>query len=411
MVLTVLAHAQPTFPEAALREDLHHLRTTIIATHPAPFRYCSPQQFHAAFDSLDHTLVSPMTELQFLSHVASLYPLLGDGHTLFLPSISDQDRHKLFLPVVPWWDGERLWVKANGSAVPHIRPGDEIIAINGVAAADLMDTLLRRQVRDGHDLNYPTWILNSYFKEYHRFSFGEQKRFVLQLRTLDGPYEAVLDALPMDSIAAHLARRTPPVEPPRFGLRSVRPGLAVITIPSFERGDLDRSQVKHAFEQVRALNVRRLIIDLRGNQGGVTGPAKALLAHVLDTPFVLVRKGPAQGRRRPVRRPFTGQLAVLMDGGSFSATGMVLSCLERNRRAIFIGTRAGGDRIRLAGSPKRIRLPNTALQCFISTRLWHLSEQPDEGYGVEPTISVMTSIDDVLTGRDPVMEAALKTLD
>ena len=139
--------------------------------------------------------------------------------------------------------------------------------------------------------------------------------------------------------------------------------------------------------------------------------AKLLLAHLLNAPFHLVWKGPASGRCRPVAHPYAGKLVVLMDGGSFSATGMVLSCLERHGRATFIGEEAGGNRTVLSGSPKHFRLPNTGLDCYISTRLWQLVDRPNEGHGVLPTIAVAPTIEDIVHRRDPVMEAALRALE
>ena len=87
---------------------------------------------------------------------------------------------------------------------------------------------------------------------------------------------------------------------------------------------------------------------------------------------------------------------------------MVLSCLERHQRATFIGEEAGGNRTVISGSPKKFTLPNTRLDCYISTRTWQLADGTNDGHGVMPTIPISPTIDDLVQGRDPVMEAALE---
>lgn len=404
-----LAHS---YPPQELQHDLAHLERALRAKYPDLWMYAPPERLQRCFDSLRTVVQRPMTELEFLSAIASLYPLLGDGHTLFLPSRKDADRAKRYLPMRLFWDEGRLRVIANGSNDDRLTPGAEIVAINGVQASAIMDTLLMRQIRDGWNSTYPTWILNNYFKEYYRFSFGEPDRFALELH--GRTEQIIVSALPQDSIRANIARQSQESHPPTersFGLRYESDSIAVLTIPSFERGSFTKAELDRAFEELHAKRTRRLIIDLRGNQGGEPKLAKRLLAHLLNEPFTLVRKGPASGESKPRAPVFTSELVALMDGGSFSATGMVLSCLERHGRATFIGEEAGGNRTVLAGSPKRIVLPHTRLECYISTRLWHLADRPNDGHGVMPTVAVKRTIGDLLAGRDAALDAALKTLE
>lgn len=74
---------------------------------------------------------------------------------------------------------------------------------------------------------------------------------------------------------------------------------------------------------------------------------------------------------------------------------------------MFIGEEAGGNRTVLSGSPKNFQLPNTHIACSVSTRLWRLVDRPNDGHGVMPTILVQPDIQDVISGRDLVLERAL----
>ena len=408
----------------ALQEDLSFLETKLKRSHPDLYMYTTPERFARCFDSLRATITGRGTDLQLVSAAAALYPLLGDGHTMFLPGplTASRGTYAAYLPFDPVQVEGHLYVRRNGTADGRLAPGVEVLAINGVPAAAILDTLMRRQVRDGHNTTFPAWIINNWFKEYYRLSFGEPARFSVDLGSESGRMTVTVPALPKDSIRANIARNHPAagIEDKARPLFRIAPDTshAVLTIPSFDDlrdplyPKLSSKDVLHgAFSALLAMKVERLVLDLRGNQGGEPALAKLLLSYLLDEPFHLVWKGPASGKCRPQREPFTGKLLVLMDGGSFSATGMVLSCLERHGRATFIGEEAGGNRTVLAGSPKHVRLPNTGMDCYISTRLWRLVDRPNDGHGVMPTMAVSPTIGDIIHGRDPVMAAALRALE
>lgn len=404
---------QRSYQPSELRSDLDRLERALRSKHPALFMYASPERLEHAFDSLHAAIRHPLTELEFLSVIASLYPLLGDGHTLFLPSRADASRKKRHLPFLLHWIDGHLWVIGNGSSDNRLAAGTEITSINGIPSAAIVDTLMMRQVRDGRNTTYPSWILNHYFKEYYRFSFGEPDSFSMGSSASGGIERTVVRSLPSDSIEDNIARRllaNGMQQAYGFGIRYESDGTAVLRIPSFERGSFSRTELDDSFEELRAKQARRLILDLRGNQGGEPRLAKRLLAHLLGEPFELVREGPASGMTRPRPVIFEGEVAALMDGGSFSVTGMVLACLERHGRAVFIGEEAGGNRTVLAGSPKRVVLPHTRIECHISTRLWLLADRPNDGHGVMPTLAVRPTTDDLLNGKDRVMQAALNRL-
>lgn len=408
------------YAPAALREDLDLLWRKLRKFHPDLCMYTSPERIDRSIDSLSVYLGDRRSDLQLVSAAAALYPLLGDGHTMFLPGPLTASRGTSagYLPFDPVQVEGHLYVRRNGTADGHLAPGAEVLAINGVPAAAILDTLMRRQVRDGLNTTFPAWIINNWFKEYYRLSFGEPARFSVDLGSDSGRMTVTVPALPKDSIRANIARNHPAagIEDEARPLLRIAPdtSYAVLTIPSFDDlrdplyPKLSSKDVLHgAFRALMEMKVERLVLDLRGNQGGEPALAKLLLSYLLDEPFHLVWKGPASGKCRPQREPFTGKLVVLMDGGSFSATGMVLSCLERHGRATFIGEEAGGNRTVLAGSPKHVRLPNTGMDCYISTRLWRLVDRPNDGHGVMPTIPVKVNIQDVLAGRDAVMETAI----
>ena len=389
-----------TWQPAELQSDLNTLVSLLRKHHPALHRYCTPAQFDRCVDSLRATLDRPLTELEFLGRIAALYPLLGDGHTLLLPSgRGDSGISPMYLPLDVAWIDTALYLRCDPSRTDGLQAGARILAINGMAAAVVMDTMLRRQVRDGHDLSYPRWILDRWFRPYFRFSFGQPEHFELELEQADGSRTVMLTAQPSDSIGG----RCPTDQQSGISLSfHVDSSVALLSIPTFDRVTLPKmkSSLKDAFVLIAERGIEHLILDLRGNQGGDPAVAKVLLAHLLNRPFTLVAAGPASGPAHPVKRPCQGRLYTLMDGGSFSVTTMVLAQLELHQRGPLIGEESGGDRTVMSGSGKTWTLPHTGMNCTISTRQWLLVDRKDDGHGVMPTHPVARTIDDVIQGRD-----------
>lgn len=411
---TVPQVAEPILSPAELRADLQQLRTLLEKKHPEPYRYTSRERMDQWFDSLSSTLSAPMSARAFLARITTLYPLLGDGHTMFLPA--DDDVQHRYLPIEVLLHDDSLLVRCDGPAAIGVRSGDRILAINGTEARDVVRALMQRQIRDGRNTTYPAWILDHWFRSYFRFAFGEPASFDIRLRTSDGDERSLrLPALPMDSI--RLQWRTCVVEASEaIELSFPDSGIAVLKIPSFEAATLAKvngtaaHQLRAAFERIRARQVEHLVLDLRGNQGGDPALAKLLLAHLLTEPFTLVAEGPSSGTTRPVALPYTGKLYTLMDGGCFSATGMVLAQLELHGRGLLIGEEAGGDRTVLSGSARTNVLKHTRIACTVSRKTWRLVHRPDDGHGVLPTHPVNISAEDRISGQDAPMNAAMRSI-
>ena len=136
--------------------------------------------------------------------------------------------------------------------------------------------------------------------------------------------------------------------------------------------------------------ITRLVVDLRYNPGGDDRTYRSLL-HVLTT--------------NPVLSP-PGSLLVLIGRQTFSAAVLLATELDKQTNAAFIGEPTGGSP-NLYGNPRPLQLPNSGIVVQVSSKYFEVGGPSDHRDAIAPDIAATTSIDDLLAGRDPVLDAAL----
>jgi len=422
---------QRLYTKDELSADLQYLKNQLENNHPGLYLYSSKTVIDKMFDSLLSSISQPFTDLEFYKHLTVISAIIKDGHTIILPGQKTTDYHGANSKFLPYhfaiMDG-RLYIDMVYTADKSIMEGAKIISINNVEASDLVRQLSERQVRDGENKTYPVWILNNYFRQYYNFIFGHPESYVIMIEMNGLTTTATVNGLSRDSINYYRQKNYPGKtfsNLPNEGIQlKLEKNYALLTIKDFH-DDILRKDYKqnfekviaNYFEQINNSKTENLILDLRNNQGGDIKNGVFLLSYLLDRPFSVVQeyfcvdnkqlqhcKGPALGMHEPAANNFKGGLYVLINGGSFSNSGIVSSCLQANKRAVFIGEETGGNPNVINGFIKDISLPNTGVQVQIPTRQFVItSKNSNNGRGVMPEKSVTPTIADILEGKDPAL--------
>lgn len=156
------------FSAREVAEDIEFLQKKLEANHPNLYLYHSKSLLDGVFDSLRNILPDSLTALEVYKHITILSSLIKDGHTLILPGeriLEDHNKNSRFLPYHFSIIGDQLYPGMVCTADSSLETGDEVIRINNYSAAQIIEALMERQVRDGYNLTYPTWILSNYFRE------------------------------------------------------------------------------------------------------------------------------------------------------------------------------------------------------------------------------------------------------
>jgi carboxyl-terminal processing protease len=159
-----------------------------------------------------------------------------------------------------------------------------------------------------------------------------------------------------------------------------------------------------------------IVLDLRGNLGGVGGMSMGIAGHFLDSAVALgemqQRSGTMRFRANPRRvdtrlapvQPFSGPLALVVDPLSASTTEIFAGGLQALGRATVFGTQSAGQA--LPSVPER--LPNGDILYHAVANFIGATGQPLEGAGVNPDQVIVLDRRALLDGRDPALEAAIE---
>lgn len=197
-------------------------------------------------------------------------------------------------------------------------------------------------------------------------------------------------------------------------------GVAYLKIVSFGDSSFETAAVEAVTTLARDTP---LIVDIRGNGGGST--PERLVSSLMDRPYRYWRStwlrqttlGRAYGQSpelvareveyiRPQPDPHRGPVALLVDDLTTSAAEDFAMPFKDNGRAALIGETTAGS----SGQPHMFDFGYG-----ISLRVGAKRETfPDgsrfEGVGITPDREVAMTAEDLRSGRDPVLEAALAVL-
>ena len=136
------------------------------------------------------------------------------------------------------------------------------------------------------------------------------------------------------------------------------------------------------------------------------------LLHTSKKEGQLYYKFKAAKEQEPSPLNFKGNVYVLINGNSFSASSILSTQLKGSKRATFVGEETGGAyNGTVAGFYKNYQLPNTKIRARIG--LMHIDSkyktEPD-GYGVKPDEEIIPTYQDRLNNIDPELDWVLKDI-
>jgi carboxyl-terminal processing protease len=167
-------------------------------------------------------------------------------------------------------------------------------------------------------------------------------------------------------------------------------GVTRIRLAAFTRGA--SGEVRAALTAARRAR-DGVVLDLRGNPGGLLDEAVAVASEFLDGGVVVSYRGRGIGSRELTAASggdTRSSLVVLVDGGTASAAEVVAAALQERGRALVVGARTFGK-----GSVQQARRLSDGSALELTVAVYHTpSGRSLEGTGLTPDVDLADAADD-----------------
>jgi len=170
-------------------------------------------------------------------------------------------------------------------------------------------------------------------------------------------------------------------------------------------------EISSVLSDALSRGARAVIIDLRGNPGGILSTVVDVADEFLDSGIILYQADD-EGNVIDEWEAHSGglaadlPLAVLVDGGSASGSEVLAGALQDHGRGPLIGTQTYGK-----GSVQLIHQLSDGSALYVTAARWLT---PDghliEGLGLTPDFEVPITDEDIAQGIDPQLERAIDYL-
>lgn len=455
---------------AQMQVDFDLMRHALEEAHPGLYRYSTKPEMDHLFDAQRAKLSRPMAATQFEVVVAETLASIRCGHTRMHwdHEMETAIRIGRTFPLRVMFEGKRLMVLINQASNDRtIRPGMELISINGRTVSDLIKQFWPVTYADGdietakrHD------IAQDFAKDYW-WLVGQPEDFTITARdTASG--KTVVAKLAGVTEAQRKANHNPVNGAMLAGLAKVRggsyeklslrflkdPDIAEIRIPLFMGADYPRF-IEQSFRTLHEKGTKTLIIDLRNNGGGEDAYGVMLVSSLTDRPFhyadhvtiktinwsfqdhwdakplsaeqlshirECLKPNPAGGyfvteqlqdslgQKQPAQFPFRGKVFILIDGATFSTAADFCAVAHHLHLATFIGEETAGAYCGNNSSTEpTVTLPNSNVRFGLPLcSSWNAVGDEGNRHGTIPDYIAPTRTADLLRGIDTQLELALK---
>ncbi len=460
------------YPREKLQQDFTLLRNILEKKHPSLYWYTSKDSMDMYFAQYYNAIQDSMTEQQFgWKIIAPLTDKIHCGHTSFgMSKAYNKWVDNKIIPSFPLfmkvWNDTMVVTGNLNRKDSVLKRGTLITGINGLNNTTLSQTMFKYMTEDGNANNVNYLRLSNNFPYYHRNIFGLSREYTVNYLDAGGKDQTIKIPLfdPPKKDTGKKIRPTPPIERSKEErkkkqLQNIRSlaidttnNTAIITLNTFSTGRL-RKFFRQTFRYIREAGITNTVLDIRSNGGGKINLSTLLTKYVTRQPFKVADSSFAvakslhpyskyiKGRfinnlgllflthkkkdgmyhfgmwERKLYHPkhhnhFGGDLYVLINGQTFSASALFCNAVKGQPGIKIIGEEAGGGWYGNNGIMiPDITLPNTHLRVRLPLfRLVQYHHVPKNGRGVMPDIYIGTSYEALIKGYDKKLQVVMEMI-
>jgi len=403
-----------------LQKDFSDLYNSLKLSYPSLNRYHSSEYINKNYKQTLEALEKDMTLTDFYKTVSSFISKIGDGHMRveFPDYYASTFYEKLKkLPFKIKTTGDLAFTTENYSK-NDLFSNAQIISINEKSVQEITNEMAEIIPSDGYNLTGKYHRISNNFDFYHSLisGFGENAKIDFIPQGQDIVHSTNISLMTNTEIEKIKSDRETSTNYKSFDYQT-KNDVAILTIRTFNNAEGFQGFVDESFKKITESKIDKLILDFRGNGGGEETNAIHLYSYLTTKPFkyydryeisvepnkkveqestlisyetlnffsnviskdslnrnVITNLEPLKGRflnPNELQQPktennFRGEIVVLIDGGSFSATSEICAIMERDKRATLVGTETGGTFDgNTSGIYDQVTLPNSRLKVKI----------------------------------------------
>ena len=463
---TITAQNDRLLPPKKLKKDLKEL-VAVIEAHPAPYRHITEDQLNALIDSTKNLLEEPMTMLDFYKLMSPIYSAIKDGHTsVRLPRkwmYNYRKKHGVFPFKVHLTDDNHLHIIDNYSDDKTIALGSEILGLNGVLITTFLEDISPYIAYEQE--NFRNSQIQTNFDMYLLLYFGQIKQIEIDYlsdierkHTVDYiAYKDWKDELEEEEV---IRRKKIAISKP-YEFKKIKEGIGLLKIYSFAfASDVTyKGYLRTMFGEIKKDSITSLIIDVRGNTGGFPKTVSDLIHYISDKYFKTMAisemkvsyayrkyfqdrynynfyQYTRKGRRhhidlmalfneeigtmvkeeasfneppKEMQNEFTGDVFLLIDKRSFSASSSFAATIRCYQLGILIGEETGGTKVFHANNMYK-KLPHSGIVCGMATTRKYTGCFHEEDEGIKPDLPVVPTIPQLVAKQDVALNYSLRVI-
>lgn len=454
-----------TLPTSALQEDYRILERVLEEVHPGLYRYNSEEQMKQNFQVLKNHWAADTNEKIALKQLAQFLEKIKCGHTCINPyNVEDSLKNRLypqksFLPFYFRIIDKKIIITDTALEDLSIKPGQEIVSINGQKASLILDSLLTAVKSDGRnniDTKYKTLEISSadpfsVFDMLYPLFFPSDNTYVLQLKEASSQK---VNTYTIGGISATerreamLRKQKAPLSDKPWSLEIKENHIGVLTMKSWFTYKFKtnwRKLLSGYFKELNEKSVDNLIIDIRDNVGGDGNVGQELLSYIATNtikpnifyrqvvgstsidkqlwPYFLPwanaykKKLPDHAVKQlengsfellrhksepiiPQKVHYKGKVFIIINAANSSATFNFADIVSQNKIATLVGQKTGGNKQGInANNFIFLMLPHSKFTIDIPLVFNDAGYSREEG-GVSPDLEMLTTQKDISNGID-----------
>ena len=412
--------AEEKHQKSAYQEDFRQCVEIFKNHHKNVYTYVSRDEYERFTKSQFEKISNTTTLAEFFIIVSETVAFVKCYHSSARPPKSLIQSAGNF-PIVTHYDGERIFIIKDLSKSSRIPRGAQILEINEKPISDLIALIKKIIPADGAIQTAVDSSIDAFFPFLITRILGFPNSYTVKYRRPfdPAPISVSIEALPYAQLKTQLS-----LGPMRGGKKLdlviySETKTARLIIRSFvfygEKLPEFRKFVEESFSLLRESGIQKLIVDVRENGGGDPYAASILLSHLAREPIRYFGNVPGHEDLKqaipPAKDAFSGDVYLLVDGFCGSTCGHFVSLVKYHGLAELVGTGTGTTYF-CSGSPKKFTLRNTGINIAVGQSAFETYVSGmEKGKSIEPDFPFEQTLQDILEGKDALLEYALQLPD